>query len=117
MKHKKILEEVEAKPKSNIFTFVNPPKAGNGSYAQEFQRFKLFMSTQGAICQNIRHFGGKYGENRNPADHDPDGAWNICLDPEVSLDSKSCIVYSVGYVAMYNLVFHQATRRSLSIIR
>lgn len=86
----------EAKPASNIFTYVHPPKAGNGSYVHELQRFRMFMSSQGVICQNIRHFGGKYFMKRKPPDDDPDGTWYLCLDPEISLDPKSCIVYSIG---------------------
>ena len=86
----------QGKPASNIFTYIHPPEAGNGSYADELQRFRLFVSSQGVICQNIHHFGGRYFKKRKPPDDDPDGTWYLCLDPEVSLKPKSCIVYSIG---------------------
>jgi hypothetical protein len=71
--------------------------AGTGSYDDEMRRYNLFMSSQGVICQNIRHFGGKYMKDKNPPEFDPDGSWYLCLDPEVSLWPGSCIVYSIGY--------------------
>lgn len=89
-----------AKPESDIFTYILPSKAGSGSYADELRRFRLFVSTQGVICQDIRHFGGRRIENEDP-EMDHDGAWYLCLDPEVSLKPKSCIVYSAGYVVKH----------------
>ena len=80
----------------DIFNYVDPPIAGTGSYAEEKRRYDLFMASQGVICQNIRHFGGKYMKDKNPPEFDPDGSWYLCLDPEVSLRPGSCIVYSVG---------------------
>ena len=82
----------------DIFTYKDPPMAGTGSYDEELRRYNIFMSTQGVICQNIRHFGGIYMKNKDPPEFDPDGSWYLCLDPEVSLRAGSCIVYSVGYV-------------------
>ena len=90
----------KAKPESDIFTYILPSKAGSGSYAEELRRFRLFVSTQGVICQDIRHFGGQRIENEDP-EMDHDGAWYLCLDLEVSLKPKSCIVYSAGYVVKH----------------
>ena len=80
----------------DIFSYIDPPIAGTGSYNEEMRRYDLFLSTQGVICRNIRHFGGQYRKNKNPPAYDPDGAWYLCLDPEVSLKRGSCIVYSIG---------------------
>ena len=85
-------------PSDDIFKYKDPPIAGTGSYNEELRRFGLFTSSQGVICQNIRHFGGIYMQNQNPPEFDPDGSWYLCLDPEVSLRPGSCIVYSIGYV-------------------
>ena len=89
---------------SEIFTYKDPPKAGTGSYDDEMRRYNLFMSSQGVICQNIRHFGGMYMQNKNPPEFDPDGSWYLCLDPEVALRPGSCIVYSIGYVLSYLII-------------
>ena len=94
-------KEESNKAETDIFTYMDPPKAGNGSHAEEYRRFRVFVVTQGVICQDIRHFGGK-GHGDPEKDHD--GAWYLCLDPEVSLQRSSCIVYSIGYVVKYNLV-------------
>ncbi|XP_028397120.1 uncharacterized protein LOC114520958 isoform X3 [Dendronephthya gigantea] len=81
----------------DIFFYKDPPIAGRvGSYGEEMHRYDLFMSTQGVVCKNIRHFGGKYMKNKDPPEFDPDGTWYLCLDPEVGLTPGSCIVYSIG---------------------
>ena len=92
------------KAETDIFTYVEPPQAGGGSYGEELRRFRLFLSTQGVICQDIRHFGGAQNKDPNP-ELDHDGAWYLCLDPEASLQPKSCIVYSIGYVVVYILYY------------
>ena len=80
----------------DIFAYKEPPMAGKGTFEEEFRRLKLFLLRQGVICQNIRHFGGKYAIHFQPPEYDPDGAWYLCLDPEVGLTPGSCIVYSIG---------------------
>lgn len=89
---------------TNIFTYKEPKVAGQGTFDEEMTRYKLHMSSQGVVCQNIRHFGGVYMKDKNPPEFDPDGMWYLCLDPEVKLKRGSCIVYSIGLdtvVAMY----------------
>ena len=80
----------------DMFTYKDPPPAGRGSDREENRRYRLFLSRHGAICQDIRHFGGRYMQGRDPPENEPDGTWYLCLDPEASLTPKSCIVYSVG---------------------
>ncbi len=80
----------------DMFTYKDPPPAGRGTDREEIRRYRLFLSRHGAICQDIRHFGGRYMQGRDPPEYEPDGTWYLCLDPEASLTPKSCIVYSVG---------------------
>ena len=96
MNNKSISKPIQPTATDDIFKYKDPPIAGTGSYADEMRRYNLFMSRQGVICQNIRHFGGKYIKDRNPPEYDPDGTWYLCLDPEVSLKPEYCIVYSIG---------------------
>ena len=89
--------------------------AGSGSYDEELRRYNLFMSSQGVICQRIRHFGGIYHTGKGPPEFDPDGSWYICLDPEVLLIPGRCVVYSIGYVA--TSVFQNRTSSAVIFCR
>ena len=84
------------RPTDDLFKYVEPDMAGSGNYEEELRRYNLFMSSQGIICQNIRHFGGMYMRFKDPPEFDPDGAWYLCLDPEIELKRHKCVVYSVG---------------------
>ena len=86
----------ESDQQDHVEMHIEPDMAGSGNYEEELRRYNLFMSSQGIICQNIRHFGGMYMRFKDPPEFDPDGAWYLCLDPEIELKRHKCVVYSVG---------------------
>ncbi|XP_031563741.1 methyltransferase-like protein 24 [Actinia tenebrosa] len=85
-----------AKP-INIYKYIEQKPAGNGTIAYEMARYKRFLATQGAVCQDIRRIGGERSETTiEPRPFGADGAWDVCFDTNVGLIPGSCIVYSFG---------------------
>ncbi|RMX44999.1 hypothetical protein pdam_00021505 [Pocillopora damicornis] len=79
-------------PTPSIFTYVEEPPVEN-----EMKRFMTALSTQGAVCSDVRRIGGlPQGPHGAPRPLGPDGMWYVCFDEEVHLESGSCIVYSFG---------------------
>ena len=68
----------------------------NKSHEAELVRMKRMIATHGAACGDIRHIGGVMrGEVTER------GFWDVCFDPEIGLHPLSCLVYSFGYVFLY----------------
>ena len=79
-------------PTPSIFTYVEERPVEN-----EMKRFMTALSTQGAVCSDVRRIGGlPQGPHGAPRPLGPDGMWYVCFDEEVHLESGSCIVYSFG---------------------
>lgn len=83
---------VPPEPTPSIFKYVEEPPAGN-----EFKRLIRALSTQGAVCSDLRRVGGlAKGPHGAPRPFGPDGMWYVCFDEEVDVQPGSCVVYSVG---------------------
>lgn len=81
---------------TDVFSYVAPPKTVSGTVREELARFELYLSTQGAICQKLGHFGGQLAKSKPYPEYDPDGMWFVCLDKEAAPVANNCIVYSFG---------------------
>jgi len=79
-------------PTPSVFTYVDEPPSGN-----EYKRLMRALSTQGAVCSDLRRIGGlPRGPHGVPRPYGPDGMWYVCFDEEVQLHPGSCVVYSFG---------------------
>ena len=79
-------------PTTSIFTYVEEPPTGN-----EMKRLTRTLSTQGAVCADVRRIGGlPQGPHGAPRPMGPDGMWYVCFDEEVNLNPGRCVVYSFG---------------------
>lgn len=81
-----------SKSHQSIFTYVYEPPVEN-----ELRRLFRALSTQGAVCNDLRRIGGlPRGPRGAPRPFGPDGMWYVCFDEQVRLESGSCLVYSFG---------------------
>lgn len=81
-----------SKSHQSIFTYVHEPPVEN-----ELNRLLRALSTQGAVCTDLRRIGGlPRGPHGAPRPFGPDGMWYVCFDEEVGLEPGSCLVYSFG---------------------
>ncbi|XP_068756257.1 probable methyltransferase-like protein 24 [Montipora capricornis] len=81
-----------SKPSQRAFTYVEEPPVEN-----ESKRLFRALSTQGAVCTDLRRIGGlPTGPHGAPRPFGPDGMWYVCFDEEVHLKPGSCVVYSFG---------------------
>ncbi|XP_078376176.1 putative methyltransferase-like protein 24 isoform X2 [Oculina patagonica] len=81
-----------AQPTPSMFTYVEEPPNGN-----EMKRLMRALSTQGAVCADVRRIGGlPQGPHGAPRPLGPDGMWYVCFDEEVMLLPGWCVVYSFG---------------------
>ena len=79
-------------PTPSIFTYIEEPPTGN-----EVKRLIKSLSTQGAVCADVRRIGGlPRGPHGAPRPMGPDGMWYVCFDEEVELNPGWCVVYSFG---------------------
>ena len=79
-------------PTASIFTYVEEPPSGD-----EMKRLMKTLSTQGAVCADIRRIGGTLrGPHGTRRKMGPDGMWYVCFDEEVELHPGWCVVYSFG---------------------
>ena len=76
-----------------MFTYVEEPPVND-----ELKRFMRALSTQGAVCADLRRVGGSPVQQPqgDPRPMGPDGMWYVCFDEEVNLIPGSCLVYSFG---------------------
>ena len=81
-----------AKSHQSISTHVLEPPVEN-----ELKRLFRALSTQGAVCIDLRRIGGSpRGPHGALRPFGPDGMWYVCFDEEVGLEPGSCLVYSFG---------------------
>ncbi|XP_031550099.1 methyltransferase-like protein 24 [Actinia tenebrosa] len=81
----------------NIYEYIEENPADIGTIQYEMARFRRFLATQEAVCEDIRRIGGEQSETwLAPRPFGADGAWDVCFDANVGLTPGSCIVYSFG---------------------